>query len=358
LIQLAVSPAAVTELSATFRVSDEGGFVFDHYDADRFKFVTISAGKITLGHHTARGWFADSVYTNANLLKTGVDLSLTLTLKGTTVSVTVNGQFALNFVYNALVGDGDFGLLSRTGTTSFDTVTVKSDDANLLNTGGALTASEAGTNATGDLNLTKDQISSIAGAALKQWAAASNGSVDLSALNDLTFQLVNDLPGNAVAWSIGDGTILIDMTAAGNGWFVDSTPYSSNEYSRTGGTLTAKTNTAAYGHMDLLTVIEHEMGHVLGFEHGLDDVMGATLGTGIRKLESATDSPQRIDWDKQFQWIGFKLGRQGGTGFPEFSVVDKSMSPTGGHKKKRTIEEGFEVSTELEPSRFDWYVEV
>jgi len=34
------------------------------------------------------------------------------------------------------------------------------------------------------------------------------------------------------------------------------------------------------------------------------------------------------------------------------------VGDTGGHKKKRMIEEGFEVSTHLEPSRFDWYIEV
>jgi Ca2+-binding RTX toxin-like protein len=131
LVDLLVSPAAVSELSSKLSVTSEGGFVFDYYNAQRFKFVTISAGKVTLGHHTVKGWYVDATYNNTTLLKTGTDLTLGLTLKGTTVNVTINGSQALSFAYNALVGDGSFGLLSRTGTTSFDDFTFKSDDASL-----------------------------------------------------------------------------------------------------------------------------------------------------------------------------------------------------------------------------------
>jgi hypothetical protein len=52
--------ATVLGLSAKFNVTAEGGLVFDHYDATHFKFVTISAGKITLGHRTTKGWFVDA----------------------------------------------------------------------------------------------------------------------------------------------------------------------------------------------------------------------------------------------------------------------------------------------------------
>ena len=38
--------------------------------------------------------------------------------------------------------------------------------------------------------------------------------------------------------------------------------------------------------MDLLTAVMHELGHVLGAGHSRadDDLMGATLQTGVRKL--------------------------------------------------------------------------
>ena len=39
--------------------------------------------------------------------------------------------------------------------------------------------------------------------------------------------------------------------------------------------------------MDLLTVLEHEIGHVLGFDHEATGVMEDTLATGTRRTPSA-----------------------------------------------------------------------
>jgi hypothetical protein len=44
--------------------------------------------------------------------------------------------------------------------------------------------------------------------------------------------------------------------------------------------------------MDLLTVVEHELGHIAGLgdlDASLDDLMSASLGTGIRRKVSASD---------------------------------------------------------------------
>jgi hypothetical protein len=95
------------------------------------------------------------------------------------------------------------------------------------------------------------------------------------------------LPGNAIAWSVGDGTILIDMSAAGHGWFVDSTPMRDEEFRNSfGDVLIAKAGSDAFGRMDLLTVLEHEIGHALGYTHlapdGNVDLMDATLAPGTR----------------------------------------------------------------------------
>ena len=44
--------------------------------------------------------------------------------------------------------------------------------------------------------------------------------------------------------------------------------------------------------MDLLTVIMHELGHALGFQHAApDDIMGATLAPGVRKLPKPDEPP-------------------------------------------------------------------
>ena len=119
---LIVSPSSFIDLSATLRFVGEGGFIFDQYDAENVKFVTISAGKVTIGHRTSRGWFIDATDNNPSITA-GTDYTLGLTLKGTTVSVTLNGQPVFSHMYNALVTDGLFGVFSRTGTTSFDRFT-------------------------------------------------------------------------------------------------------------------------------------------------------------------------------------------------------------------------------------------
>jgi hypothetical protein len=110
-------------------------FVFDMYGPDEFKFVALDAqtNQILIGHHTARrGWVVDTV-TSANI-EAVVDYELSASLKGTTMSVSVTrpgeqAPFALlGHVFNSGVLDGDFGLLGRSGSTSFDTMTFKTDN--------------------------------------------------------------------------------------------------------------------------------------------------------------------------------------------------------------------------------------
>jgi hypothetical protein len=76
--------------------------------------------------------------------------------------------------------------------------------------------------------------------------------------------------------------------------------------------------------MDLLTVLEHEIGHLLGREHEADGVMQATLDAGTRRTVGptvATDTAglgaaqTRFAWNADTPWIdqGF-VGRNGARG--------------------------------------------
>ena len=63
----------------------------------------------------------------------------------------------------------------------------------------------------------------------------------------------------------------------------------------------AETNQGEQNRMDLLTVLEHEIGHLLGFEHDADGVMAESLAAGVRLMPVAAWSP--LDAAIQ-EWLG------------------------------------------------------
>ncbi|MCH9725870.1 MAG: hypothetical protein K0U86_13315 [Planctomycetes bacterium] len=95
---------------------------------------------------------------------------------------------------------------------------------------------------------------------------------------------VVDLSGTTLGRAI-PGTIYLDVNAAGHGWFVDSTPLDHSEFSVDSQlSLIALPESAAAGRVDLWTVILHELGHLMGYEHEAEGVMEETLAPGVRKL--------------------------------------------------------------------------
>jgi hypothetical protein len=135
--------------------------------------------------------------------------------------------------------------------------------------------------------VTTDQLATILVEAEDRWAALGISAADLARLHGVT-AVVADLPdGYLGAAPLYGNTIYVDVTAAGYGWFVDPTPADDSEFG-----LGAADGTAA-GRMDLLTVVMHELGHVLGLDSKYDgdpsDLMYAYLGTGDRRLPSMAD---------------------------------------------------------------------
>ena len=100
-------------------------------------------------------------------------------------------------------------------------------------------------------------------------------------MEGLAFQVcITDLAGLRLAVTAGN-TILVDDNAAGYGWYVGTTD---EAFVATGaeGVLAALADSGAADRMDLLTVVMHEMGHLLGHGHDAEGLMQPTLRAGTR----------------------------------------------------------------------------
>jgi len=108
----------------------------------------------------------------------------------------------------------------------------------------------------------------------------------LEALERINY-VVTDLEGDALG-AIEGNTVYLDIDAAGRDWFIDETEWLDEEFASYEGYWDAITEEAIAG-IDLLTVIMHEQGHILGLldleeSSEIDGLMGETLGEGERWL--------------------------------------------------------------------------
>ncbi len=108
--------------------------------------------------------------------------------------------------------------------------------------------------------------------AIKRWDAIGSDTVGLATADIQIASLAGPIVGRVTG-----NTIFIDPTASGHGWFIDASPWDDSEFETPG-------NQGELNRLDLLTVVMHEAGHLLGLEHtaGADDLMGAWLSPGER----------------------------------------------------------------------------
>lgn len=147
----------------------------------------------------------------------------------------------------------------------------------------------------GTPSITDADLALLAGEAARRWVLAGVDPNEAQrALAGTTF-VIDDLPGSVLGMQ-WDNTIVIDVNAAGYGWFVDASPASDGEF----GIVVAPSEfqagrgSGAYGRADLLTAMMHEFGHALGMAHleGAEfehSVMHDTIGLSTRRIPTAAD---------------------------------------------------------------------
>ena len=146
--------------------------------------------------------------------------------------------------------------------------------------------------------LTPAALAPIVKEAIELWEQTGLSAVQIAALTTTSVSIA-DLASQGLLGLTTPSGILIDPTADGRGWFLDTTPIdphafnqyvTANEYFATSG--------PAATHYDLLTVVAHELGHLIGLDdlptaQNPGNVMDNTLSLGERLLPAGSISSSR-----------------------------------------------------------------
>ena len=156
-----------------------------------------------------------------------------------------------------------------------------------------LLAGQIGDGPSATFHLREQDLVAIREEAVSRWTEAAGADPRVAHYLEQLVVTLSDLDGRALATTF-NATVRIDIDAAGNGWFVDATPATDGEFARPGpaGSLLADADSEAYAKYDLLTVVMHEIGHVLGLAdiNQPGGLMNRQLSGGTRAAVAAEDA--------------------------------------------------------------------
>ncbi|MCB9929003.1 MAG: hypothetical protein H6844_06280 [Alphaproteobacteria bacterium] len=253
------------ELQVDVVANGQAGLIFDSYDDQNYKFVVLDAAtnRLVIGHSTTEHGIVQDFSVAVNVGSGSHNLMVGM--QGAGMEVRVDGALVSSYGFNAATVDGQFGVIVMQGEAAFDNLRVATDDdafAEALRlAGGVRDDSVAPT------TVSADDVQRLYEQALADWADSGLVSdADLAALADVKLEVV-DLEGSTLARAQEDEDVIqVDLNAAGAGWYIDSDP----------------STTEAFEGVDLITVLRHEIGHLLGYEHNEILLMAAEIDTGVR----------------------------------------------------------------------------
>ncbi|AGA31260.1 DUF4082 domain-containing protein [Singulisphaera acidiphila] len=279
-----VKPVALNGWTTTILKERPGGLAYSLYASD-------NVGRPPAGYINVSG--TDSSVVGASALALNTWTYMTATYDGAAMRLYINGTLvqtrslagtiitsnnALRIGGNTIWGEYFNGLIDEVRV--YNRALAPSEIQVDMNTpigggSGALMATAAPAVSSASAPLTPAAMAPLVTEAVARWQDALPAGTDLSVLAHTPIRIA-DLPGTQLGWT-GDGAIWINQNAAGYGWFVDPTPQNDSEFTQPG-------DQGEQGRIDLLTVLAHEMGHVLGFGHEAEGVMAEALGPGVRRL--------------------------------------------------------------------------
>ena len=140
-------------------------------------------------------------------------------------------------------------------------------------------------------DITQEQVEEVAAAARQRWIDSGISDEQVAALDQISYR-IGELEGGIVGAAEGS-VVTVDTDAGGRGWFVDPTPGDDVEFSPgNGGVLVGNIGTDASSKIDLLSVLLHEQGHVMGIVHETEDLalMDDAIVSGGRLLPAVGDA--------------------------------------------------------------------